>query len=105
MGTAYADGRPRVLRIDSFEMDLVPSGDIVLIENEDQPGVIGAVGAAFGDAGLNIADMVISRAETADGKRALMVLKVDAQPDASLLAKLRDRPNILRVAHVTLPPL
>jgi D-3-phosphoglycerate dehydrogenase len=105
LGTAYADGRPRVLRIDSFEMDLVPSGDIVLIENEDQPGVIGAVGAAFGDAGLNIADMVISRAETADGKRALMVLKVDAQPDASLLAKLRDRPNILRVAHVTLPPL
>ncbi len=105
LGTAYADGKPRVLRIDQFEMDFVPAGEIVLIENDDQPGVIGAVGQAFGDAGINIADMVISRADTNAGPRALMVLKVDAAPPSDLLDSLRNRANIRRVARVTLPPL
>jgi D-3-phosphoglycerate dehydrogenase len=105
LGTAYADGLPRVLRLDAFAMDLVPEGEMVLIENEDQPGVIGAVGAAFGDAGINIADMVISRATGDDGRAsALMVLKVDAAPGAGLLSDLRGRGNIRRVMHVTLPP-
>ena len=100
LGTAYADGLPRVLRVDDFAMDLVPEGEMVLIENDDQPGVIGAVGGAFGDAGINIADMVISRS----GDAALMVLKVDAPPTDGLLNDLRGRSNIRRVMPVTLPP-
>lgn len=104
LGTAYADGLPRVLRIDDFAMDLVPEGQMVLIENNDQPGVIGAVGAAFGDAQINIADMVISRAEHDGTTSALMVLKVDAPPTEALLSKLKDLANVRRVMHVTLPP-
>ena len=100
LGTAYADGLPRVLRVDDYAMDLVPEGEMVLIENDDQPGVIGAVGQAFGSAGINIADMVISRS----GPRALMVLKIDAAPTAALLGDLRGRPNVRRVTPVTLPP-
>ncbi|MEM7807998.1 MAG: NAD(P)-dependent oxidoreductase, partial [Planctomycetota bacterium] len=105
LGTAYADGRPRVLRIDDFEMDLVPAGEMVLIENDDQPGVIGTVGQAFGVAKVNIADMVISRAEVAGTQRALMVLKVDQAPDDALLESLRQHENIRRVSRVSLPPL
>ncbi len=101
LGTAYSDGLPRILRIDDFAMDLIPSGPMVLIENDDQPGVIGNVGHAFGEAGINIADMVISRA----AQRALMVLKVDASPTEALVAKLRGLSNVRRVMHVTLPPL
>ena len=80
LGTVYADGMPRVLRIDAFAMDLVPEGEMILIENEDEPGVIGTVGTTFGDAEINIADMVISRSDLGEpGPRmALMVLKVDA---------------------------
>jgi D-3-phosphoglycerate dehydrogenase len=61
LGTVYADGLPRVLRIDGYSMDMVPEGDMVLVINRDQPGVIGLVGTSFGDAKVNIADMVISR--------------------------------------------
>lgn len=100
LGTAYADGLPRVLRIDDYAMDLIPEGPMVLIENDDQPGVIGTVGKAFGDAGINIADMVISRA----GKSAIMVLKIDATPADDLLAQLRGSPGIRRVMKVALPP-
>ena len=105
LGTVYADGLPRVLRVDGFEMDMIPEGNMVLILNKDQPGVIGAVGSAFGDAGVNIADMVISRAINKDGTAsAFMVLKTDSQPPAALLDKLRARPNITRVKSLSLPP-
>jgi hypothetical protein len=105
LGTVYADGLPRVLRIDNFAMDLVPEGQMVLILNQDQPGVIGTVGSTFGDAKVNIADMVISRAYGKDGKAtALMVIKTDSEPTPELLKKLREKPGILRARSLVLPP-
>jgi D-3-phosphoglycerate dehydrogenase / 2-oxoglutarate reductase len=105
LGTVYADGLPRVLRVDGFAMDMVPEGNMVVIVNQDQPGVIGLVGTSFGDAGVNIADMVISREARPDGTAvALMVLKTDQHPPDALLNRLRARPNIVRVKSVVLPP-
>jgi D-3-phosphoglycerate dehydrogenase len=104
LGTVYQDGLPRVLRIDGFSMDMIPEGNMVLILNQDQPGVIGAVGSTFGDAKVNIADMVISREFDKAGKAtAIMLLKTDSPPPADLLEKLRARPNILRVKALALP--
>jgi len=104
LGTVYADGLPRLLRIDGFAMDMVPEGQMVLILNQDQPGVIGFVGTSFGDASVNIADMVISRSIDSSGKAtALMLIKTDSEPPADLVAKLRGMSNILRVKSVVLP--
>jgi D-3-phosphoglycerate dehydrogenase len=104
LGTVYADGLPRVLRVDGFAMDMVPEGNMVLIVNRDEPGVIGTVGTAFGDARVNIADMVISRDVNKDGSAtALMMLKTDSAAPAALLEKLRSRPNITRVKALSLP--
>jgi D-3-phosphoglycerate dehydrogenase len=104
LGTVYADGLPRVLRIDNFAMDMVPEGNMVVIMNKDMPGVIGLVGTSFGDAGVNIADMVISRDFKADGSAvAMMLLKTDSKPAESLLDQLRARPMILRAKPVVLP--
>jgi D-3-phosphoglycerate dehydrogenase len=104
LGTVYADGLPRVLRFDNFTMDMVPEGQMVIIENRDQPGVIGTVGTSFGDAAVNIADMVISREKHADGSAtAFMVLKTDQEPPQALLNRLRARPGILRAKAVMLP--
>jgi D-3-phosphoglycerate dehydrogenase len=105
LGTVYADGLPRVLRIDGYSMDMIPEGNMVLVVNQDQPGVIGVVGSSFGDANVNIADMVISRELGPDGKAtAFMVIKTDSQPPESLLNRLRARPNILKVKSLILPP-
>jgi D-3-phosphoglycerate dehydrogenase len=105
LGTVYADGVPRVLRIDGFAMDMIPEGQMVLIVNQDQPGVIGTVGTSFGDASVNIADMVISREVLKDGSaQALMVIKTDSAVPDALINRLRARPNILRVKTLTLAP-
>jgi D-3-phosphoglycerate dehydrogenase len=104
LGTVYADGLPRVLRVDDFAMDMVPEGQMMLIINRDQPGVIGTVGSSFGDAGVNIADMVISRQKQPDGSATvLMVIKTDSEPPEALVNRLRARPNITRVKSVVLP--
>jgi D-3-phosphoglycerate dehydrogenase len=104
LGTVYADGLPRILRIDHFAMDMIPEGNMVLIENRDEPGVIGVVGSTFGDAKVNIADMVISRDIKKDGTAtALMVIKTDSDPTEALLNRLKARPNIIRVDSMVLP--
>lgn len=105
IGTVYADGLPRIVRIDGFSMDMIPEGNMVLILNKDQPGVIGTVGTSFGDAQVNIADMVISREIQPDGTAgAFMVIKTDSEPPTALLNRLRARPGILRVKSLVLPP-
>ena len=106
LGTVYADGLPRILRVDHFNMDMIPEGDMVMIINRDMPGVIGAVGSTFGAAGVNISDMVISRDFQPDGTaHALMVLKTDTRAGDAVLTTLRSKPFILKVKSMLLPKL
>mgnify|MGYP001450554120 CR=1 FL=1 len=99
VGKVFDDYRPRVIEINRYHMDIVPAGTMVLIQNQDRPGVIGMVGTEFGQAGVNIADMAISRREDT----ALMVLKLDGQPPESLINRLGARPGILKIAVIQLP--
>ncbi len=101
-GTVFPDGRPRILSIDGYRMELLPERFIVLIFNDDRPGVIGLVGQAFGTAQINIADMALSRR----GRTALMVLKLDEPMPDHLRDSLRAmNPPILSLRTVSLPPV
>ena len=88
-----------VVEINGYRMDMIPAGHMVLIRNDDKPGIIGIVGAEFGSAKVNIADMAISRRDHS----ALMLLRVDDVPPADLDQKLVRHPGILKVARVKLP--
>jgi len=101
-GEIFLDGRPRIMAIDGYQMNLEPEGEMLLIFNDDRPGVIGVVGTLFGDYKINIADMMLSRHQNT----ALMVLKLDAPiPDKAMEALRSKNPPILRVHHVTLAPI
>ncbi len=93
------DERPHVWSIDGYRMDMVPEGEMVLLFNDDRPGVIGIVGTLFGRAGMNISDMTIARRE----ERAVMVIKTDAPLPDKLLQELRAAEPILWVDSVSLP--
>ena len=99
VGRVYTDRRPRVVEINGYHMDMVPAGNMILIRNNDKPGIIGMVGTEFGTADINIADMAISRR----GNSALMLLRIDAAPPEDLARRLAERPGILKVATVKLP--
>lgn len=102
IGEVFLDGRPRIMAINGYQMNLVPEGEMVLIFNNDQPGVIGIVGTIFGDHRINIADMMLSRRENT----ALMVLKLDVPIPPEVLQQLEaHKPTIIKVLPVTLPGL
>ena len=103
LGTVYADHLPRIVRIDDFAMDMIPEGTMAVVVNMDAPGVIGMVGNTFGHAGVNIANMSISRSTKGNQKVQLMLIKTDTPSPESLVSGLRARPNIQRVRTVTLP--
>ncbi|MEO6366250.1 MAG: phosphoglycerate dehydrogenase [Luteimonas sp.] len=83
---------PRVVRLDGVELDFDPSAHLLLMRNEDRPGMIGLVGSHLGAAGVNIVNF--SLGAKGDGE-ALAAITVDrAAPDAQLLA-LRCIPGVL----------
>jgi D-3-phosphoglycerate dehydrogenase / 2-oxoglutarate reductase len=69
-----------------LEMELAPR--VVLLRYDDVPGVIGRVGTLFGEAGVNIANMAVSRNN--QGDKALMALSIDSPAPPELLERLRE---------------
>jgi D-3-phosphoglycerate dehydrogenase / 2-oxoglutarate reductase len=70
-----------------FDLELELAPLFVLCRYDDVPGVIGRVGTLFGEAGVNIANMTVSR--TRPGGKALMVLTVDSSPPVELVERFR----------------
>jgi D-3-phosphoglycerate dehydrogenase len=70
-----------------FAIDLQLSPLMVFFRYDDIPGVIGRVGTMFGEAGVNIANMAVSR--TKEGGKALMALSVDSEPPPELVERFR----------------
>ena len=105
VGRVYDDLKPRIVEINGYPMDMVPAGPMVIIQNDDRPGMIGLVGTEFGQTNVNIADMTISARANADGSggTALMLLKLDAPAPEALQQKVLAREGILKLAAVQLP--
>ena len=82
-----SDNRQWLVNALGFELDLELAPLLVLCRYDDVPGVIGRVGTVFGEAGVNIANMTVSR--TRRGEKALMVLTVDSKPPAELVERIR----------------
>ncbi len=83
---------PRVVRLDGVEIEFDPQSHILMMRNEDRPGIIGLVGSHLGAAGVNIINF--SLGAKGDGE-ALAAITVDrAVPDAQLLA-VRSIPGVL----------
>ena len=68
-------GEPRIVIVDDHTTDLPPAAHMLVVRNDDRPGMIGVVGTVLGEAGVNIADMDVGRGPSPGS--ALMVLATD----------------------------
>ena len=91
---------PRIVMVDDHAIDLPPSDHMVVVRNEDRPGMIGVVGTALGDAGVNVADMAVGH--VGDGHSAIMVLSTGGPVSVEVLDDLRRRPGIISVRALDL---
>ena len=73
----------KLTEIDGFDVDLLPAEHLVFLQYADRPGIVGTVGAALGQAQVNIAGAQVSR--TSQGGDALMALTVDSAVPADVL--------------------
>ena len=67
-----------------FSIDIELATDMAFLSYDDVPGVIGTVGTLFGEAGVNIANMAVSR--TTEGGKALMAFSIDTAAPPELVA-------------------
>ena len=82
-GTLFGRRDPRLVRLDEFQIDALPAGPMLLVSNDDRPGMIGRIGTLLGGAGINIAYLSLGRDRS--GGRAVAVFNLDAPlPDAPL---------------------
>ena len=85
----------RIVWIDDHTFDVPPADYMMMVKNDDRPGVIGLVGTLLGNAGVNIADMDVGRAQTPG--TAVMLIAPTAEVSASVVDELRRAPGILSV--------
>jgi D-3-phosphoglycerate dehydrogenase len=92
VGALFHDREPRIVQIDGFRMDALPRGHILLMMNQDVPGVIGRVGTLLGEAGINIAEWRLGR--MARGGQALSFINLDDPVPETVLEALRGLPEV-----------
>jgi D-3-phosphoglycerate dehydrogenase len=98
-GTLYgAKQQPRIVRINSRPVEIVPEGVLLFLTNRDRPGIVGYLGTLLGGHKVNIASMSLSR-DTVGGQ-ALTVLNLDSVPSAAVLEEVQKDPDITNVRVV-----
>ncbi len=85
----------RIVLVDDHTFDVPPTDYMLMVKNDDRPGVIGVVGTLLGDAGVNIADMDVGRAIT-PGTAVMLIAPTDVVSSA-VVDSLRSAPGIIAV--------
>jgi D-3-phosphoglycerate dehydrogenase len=84
--TMFNESNPRIVKINGMGVDFDPRGGIIVIINEDKPGVVGNVGKVLGDNGVNIAGMNLARKDV--GAQALTIIEVDDKVSPEIINKI-----------------
>tara|TARA_B100000315_G_C14593817_1_gene597507 strand:- start:7962 stop:9533 length:1572 start_codon:yes stop_codon:yes gene_type:complete len=96
----FSDQHPRIVYFDGYHFDLNPKGTLLLIYNNDVPGVVGKVGAFLGEHKINIASYHLSRKNKSD--IAFGVVQLDSMLDESAMNQLTNVNEIQSVFQVNL---
>jgi D-3-phosphoglycerate dehydrogenase len=100
-GTLIGKGnQPRIVEINGREVEVVADGKLLVVENLDQPGMVGQIGTILGQDKVNIADMSLSR--LAPGGTAYMVVRVDTEPSEAARKIIKAHPAIKLAKFVQL---
>lgn len=95
-GTLFGGKEPRIVQIDTVPVEAALTPHMLMIRNEDKPGIIGALGTLLAGAQCNIADFRLGR--TGSGQTAISLVSVDSAVGDTLLAQIKAIPHV-RQAH------
>jgi D-3-phosphoglycerate dehydrogenase len=90
---------PRLVMVDDHAVEVPPSLHMLVVRNDDRPGMIGVIGTELGTAGVSISSMTVGPSE--GRKTALMVLSTDRQVPDETFERLKEADGILDIHRVT----
>jgi D-3-phosphoglycerate dehydrogenase len=99
-GTLFGSEEARIVQMDGFRLDGLPNGTVLIMSNDDVPGVIGRVGTLLGARSINIAEWRLGRDKP--GGRALSFINLDGDVPAEVLAELNQLAGIAEARVVKL---
>ena len=99
---AGARVEPRVVMVDDYAVEVPPTPHMLVVRNDDRPGMIGVVGVVLGDAGISISSMAVGPSEEPGKGSALMVLATGEPAPDDALARLRGDAGILDLHRISL---
>jgi len=99
-GTLVAgdSSKPQIVSVDDHSVEVSPTEFMLVVRNDDRPGMIGVVGTAVGAAGVSIVNMAVG--QTQGGGTAMMVLALDRPLGAEVVEELRASDGIQAVSPV-----
>ncbi len=100
-GTVFGKKEPRLVRLNSFRLEALPSGPMLLVYNRDVPGVIGALGTTLGADNVNIALMTVGR-EVESGQNVIL-LNTDTRISKELLDRVKALDHVEDAMVLELP--
>lgn len=99
-GTLFANKEARFVKMGDIYTEVAPSEHMLVINNQDKPGVIGFLGTTLGSHNINIAGMSLGR--QASGDIALTILNLDNPLTEEVISKIQSNPNIVSLKLVKL---
>jgi D-3-phosphoglycerate dehydrogenase len=99
-GTVFGGSHLRLVDVDGVEVDTIPQGNVLVVRNDDTPGIVGRVGSALGSHGVNIARMGLGR-KPGSG-RAIMLIEVDGDIQQGVIDEIARVPGIREARFVRL---
>ena len=100
-GTLYGkQDAPRIVAIDDYIVDLPPSSHMLVVRNQDTPGMIGRVTTILGDVGINIDEFDLGKGPAGD--KPLMVLSTSTPVPSEVVAQVRGTEGVVDARAIEL---
>ncbi len=99
-GTLFGPNHLRLVDVDGVEVDAIPQGSLLLVKNDDTPGVVGHLGMLLGSRAINIARMTVGR-KPGSG-RAVMLIEVDNDVPPEVVAEVGQVAGVREVRAIRL---
>jgi D-3-phosphoglycerate dehydrogenase len=100
LGRTGGELEGRITEINSFRLEAMPRGHMLLTRNRDLPGVIGKIGTVIGEKGINISNFHLGRRER--GGEAMAVIETDTRPDQQTIELLSRLEEVIFVRPIEL---
>ncbi len=99
-GVLFGEQEPRIVQLDQYKLEAKPRGMVLIMHNQDMPGVIGQVGTILSAYQVNIGEWRLGRDKP--GEQALSFINLDNEPSEIVLNALEAITAVTSVKLVSL---